>query len=123
MESIIIYDGICNLCTGAVLFISRNDKKKQFRYVPLQSEEGEKLLLKSEVSGNGLSSVIYISSGQIYTRSSAVLHILRVMGGRWKIFFVFILVPPFIRNLIYILIAKLRYRIFGKREACLLRID
>jgi predicted DCC family thiol-disulfide oxidoreductase YuxK len=118
MDRIILYDGKCNLCCGTARFIKRHDNLKNFRFESLHSEEAGKLLQKSGLSGKDLKTLIYISSGQFYLRSSAVLHILKDMGGGWSLFYAFIIVPPVIGDFFYKIVATTRYRIFGIREEC-----
>jgi predicted DCC family thiol-disulfide oxidoreductase YuxK len=82
----------------------------------MQSPEGEELLIKKGLSDKGLHTIIYIADGNNYMRSSAVLRILKDIGGGWRYLYVFIILPPFIRNFLYDLIARSRYYIFGKNE-------
>ena len=118
MKGIVLFDGICNLCNGLVLFIKKRDKRNRFRFVTLQSEEGRGMLLEAGLPETDSDTAIYKKDGQFYLRSSAVLHILKDLGGTWKILYVFIIIPPFIRDFFYRLIAHNRYRLFGKRESC-----
>jgi len=67
---------------------------------------------------NDFDTVVYIKAGKFYLKSSAILHIAKKLGGIWKGFFVFIIIPAFIRDFIYSLIAKSRYRIFGRQDSC-----
>jgi len=114
MEHLILYDSFCNLCNGTVRFLRNQDRNNRFRFVPIQSEEAEKVIheagLEEEVSGT----LIYFSDGTFYLRSSAVLHILKDLGGAWQLFYCFIIIPPPLRDFFYKQVAKYRYRIFGK---------
>jgi predicted DCC family thiol-disulfide oxidoreductase YuxK len=115
MDNVIIFDGICNLCNTAVKFIVSKDRKGTFMVVPFQSELANDII-ESDKAGPGVpSGILYISSGHRYFKSSAVLHILKDMGGFWRIFYIFIVIPPFIRDSLYNLIAKNRF-IFGRRS-------
>lgn len=118
MDQIVLFDGICNLCNGAVKFIMKNDKSKLFTYAPLQSERGKRLMREHGLPENRFDTIIYMRGKEHYELSSAVLEILKDLGGGWKIFYAFILVPPFIRNFIYRIIAGIRYRVFGKTDHC-----
>lgn len=118
MDRIILYDGKCNLCCGTARFIKRHDSIKAFRFESLYSEEAGNILQKSGLSGKDLNTLIYFSSDRFYLRSSAVLHILKDMGGGWSLFYIFIIVPPVIGDFFYKIVAKTRYRIFGEREEC-----
>jgi predicted DCC family thiol-disulfide oxidoreductase YuxK len=111
---------VCNLCNGSVQFIIKHDKKARFHFASLQSEKGQALLRTHHLPTQEFDSVIYIRNGRYYKKSSAALYILRDLGGFWQIFFPLILVPPFLRNAIYSLIARNRYRWFGRQESCML---
>ena len=118
LTQILLYDGVCNLCNRLVRFISKRFKNGVILFYPLQSAEGQSLLKKYELPADDFDTVVYIRAGKCYLKSSAILHIAKELGGIWKGFFVFIIVPVFIRNFIYYLIAKSRYRIFGRQDSC-----
>lgn len=118
MNGTVIFDSKCNLCNGLVSFIKKRDKSKRFHFVSLQSEEGRGMLLEAGLPETDSDTAIYKKDGQFYLRSSAVLHILKDIGGTWKTLYVFIIIPPFIRDFFYRLIAHNRYRLFGKRDTC-----
>jgi len=118
-ENILLFDGFCNLCSRLVNFIIKRDKKAKFLFVSLQSESGQSLLKKFGLPTDDFDSVVYIRSDKYFLNSSAVLHILKEMGGIWKLFFIFIIIPNFISDLIYKIIAKTRYRIFGRHDSCI----
>jgi predicted DCC family thiol-disulfide oxidoreductase YuxK len=114
----ILFDGICNLCCGWVLFLIRHDKKSKFRFASNQSAIGQSMLHSAGISNKMLESVVYLKGSVCFRESSAVLEILNDMGGIWKIFSVFKLIPKPIRDGIYRYIAKNRNRFFGKRASC-----
>lgn len=115
---IILFDGICNLCNGAVAFIIRHDSAAQFHFVPLQSEIGQCLLKQSGVPNKKQDSVVYLRNGHYYFRSSAILHVLRDIGGGWQLLYGFIVTPRFIRDAVYRFLSIFRYRIGGKQKIC-----
>lgn len=117
-NNIILFDGVCNLCNNTVKFIIKRDKNKKFKFASLQSKVGEELLRKYGLSSDYKSSVVYIRQKKMLRESSAMLYILNDIGGIWKLFFVFIIVPKFIRDFVYKIIANNRYRIWGKQETC-----
>ena len=117
---VIIFDGICNLCCGWVQYLIRRDKTMKFRFVSFQSETGQKLLNQVHENDNMNESIIYLKENKSFRESSAVLEILTDIGGVWKLIAVLKLIPKPIRNKLYQLIAKKRYRYFGKRATCLL---
>jgi predicted DCC family thiol-disulfide oxidoreductase YuxK len=84
----------------------------------LQSAKGQSLLKKYGLPADDFDTVVYIKAEKYFLKSSAILHIVKELGGIWKSFFIFIIIPVFIRDFIYTLIAKSRYRIFGRRESC-----
>jgi len=117
---IIFFDGVCNLCNSSVQFIIKKDRKKQFRFASLQGKAGQELLKKFNLPADNFNSFILAEGDQIYTRSTAVLKMLKKLGGGWELFYGFIIVPKFIRNAIYNWIARNRYRWYGKRDKCMI---
>lgn len=118
ISRIVLFDGICNLCTGSVKFIINRDPLSRFRFASLQSEAGKKLVQRS-ASGSSLESLVYLRGNTCFRKSAAVLHILKDLGGVWKLLYMFILVPRFLRDFLYDRIAKNRYKLFGKRQNCM----
>lgn len=117
---IIYFDGICNYCNSIVQFIIRRDNSKKFKFAALQSSYGQLFLKKNNLNTADFDSIIYQEVDKIFIKSDAALKIARSLGGGWKYFYYLIYLPKFIRNGIYDLIAKNRYRIFGKRDSCLI---
>ncbi len=120
MSAILLFDGVCNFCNGSVNFIIDHDKAAYFKFAPLQSEIGRKLLDQYKIDKLNTDSVILIEDEKAYTHSTAVLRIARNLDGFWKYFYAFIIVPRSVRDFFYKLFAKYRYRLFGKQEACML---
>ena len=120
MSAIILFDGVCNFCNGSVNFIIERDKTGYFKFAPLQSEAGEKLLQENGVDKAQTDSVILIEDGKVYTHSTAALKIARKLEGKWSWLSHLSIVPRFIRDGFYKLFAKYRYKMFGKQEACML---
>jgi len=120
---IILFDGVCNLCNHLVIFIIQRDPNARFRFAALQSTEGHQLLKETKLLPANANSIVYIRNGKYLFRSSAILHILLDLGGVWKLFYTFIILPPFIRNFVYMIIARSRYKIFGKRDFCMVPAD
>jgi predicted DCC family thiol-disulfide oxidoreductase YuxK len=118
--SVILFDGICNLCCGWVQFLIRMDKKMLFKFASLQSDSGKIFLKSIKMSTNHMETVVYLKKDRVYTESTAILEILTDLGGIWKAFSIFRIIPNSIRDGLYRFIAKRRYRIFGKRFSCLL---
>jgi predicted DCC family thiol-disulfide oxidoreductase YuxK len=118
--SILLFDGVCNLCHQAVQFIIHRDPHGRIHFASLQSEAGRMLLARFHLPETYLDSIVLIDDGKIYTQSTAALRIARKLHGWWPALYLLILVPRFIRDPLYKWIARNRYRWFGKREACLL---
>lgn len=117
---IILFDGICNFCNGTVNFIIKQDKKKIFRFAALQSESGEKLLKQYQLDQPGIDSFVLIDNGKAYTMTAAVLRLYNKLPWYWKWTQLFWIFPRLIRNFFYRLVAKNRYKWFGKREECII---
>ena len=118
IDRIIFFDGVCNLCNASVNFIIDRDPKGVFKFAPLQSQTARELLSKHNVDMEKMDSIVFYSQGMIYQRSRAALEIARRLSGGWPLFYVFMIVPAFIRNFFYDLVARNRYMWFGKRETC-----
>lgn len=118
-EPIILFDGECIFCNGAVQFIIKHDQKGYFHFAALQSSFGEKLL-KDHPELSSIDSIILVQSGLIKIESSAALHIAKKLNGWPKLCYGFILIPKTIRDYFYRLIAKNRYKFFGKNETCMI---
>ncbi len=120
MSAILLFDGVCNFCNGSVNFIIERDKIGYFKFAPLQSEIGQKLLDEYKIDKENTDSVILIEDEKVYTHSTAALRVARRLDGFWKYFYAFIIMPRPIRDFFYKLFAKNRYRLFGKQDACML---
>ena len=116
--SIVLFDGVCNLCSGTVQFILKRDRAKKFVFASLQGEKGQALLQQYGLSVNEFHSFVFIEDGKAYTRSTGALRVFRKLGGVWKLLYGFIIVPRFIRDAVYNTIARNRYKWYGKKEEC-----
>ena len=117
---IILFDGVCNLCNGAVTYIIKRDKKNVFKFAALQSEIGKELVSKFKIDTSKVDSIILIDGEKHYEKSSAALHIAKHLSGAYPLLFGFIIMPGFIRDSFYDYIAKNRYKWFGKKESCMI---
>lgn len=111
---IIFYDGLCGLCDRSVQFIIKNDKRKKFRFAALQSDFA-KQILGDDANAN---TFILFEKGKIITRSTAALRVCKILSGKLSLLYIFILVPAFIRDTFYDLIARNRYKWFGHFDEC-----
>ncbi len=116
---VVLFDGVCNLCNSSVQFIIKHDPKKYFVFASLQSDVAKALLLQKKVK-NSQNSVIFIEKERVYTESTAVLRILKHLNNGLSLFYFFIIIPPFIRDFVYRIIANNRYKWFGKKEQCMI---
>lgn len=117
---IILFDGICNFCNAAVNFTIKKDKKKQIKFAAFQSEAGRKILLQYGLPADDLRSFIFIEHGKVYTRSTAALRVCKYLNGAWPLCYALLIIPGFIRNAAYDLIARNRYKWFGAKENCMM---
>jgi predicted DCC family thiol-disulfide oxidoreductase YuxK len=120
-KKIILFDGICNLCNGAIQFIIKRDTKDTFRYAPIQSNIGQKLLTERNIDSAKIDSIILIEpSVAYYIKSDAALRIGRSFGGGYALLSIFSWIPRVLRDGVYDLIARNRYRWFGKKATCMI---
>ena len=117
-KPVIFFDGLCNLCNGAVQFIIERDQKNTFHFASLQSEFAKAKLVNFDIDPTQLNSFILLENEAIYQRSTAALRVTKKLKGLWPLLYVFIVVPHFIRDGVYNYIAKNRYKWFGKKESC-----
>ncbi len=117
-KSIILFDGVCNLCNASIDFILRRDKKDRFLVGALQEDPGQALLSKYQVAPTYLDSLVLVENGKVYFRSTAALKISRRLHGLWPLFYPLILLPAFLRDPVYDWIGRNRYRWFGKKNTC-----
>lgn len=115
---LILFDGVCNFCNSSINFIIDHDPEKHFKFAPLQSEVGQAILRKFNKNTKDFDSVILLKNNQLYEKSAAALEIAKHLSGFWKYLSVFSLLPTFFLNFFYDIIAKNRYKIFGKSESC-----
>lgn len=120
MAATVLFDGVCNFCNNSVNFIIARDKVGYFKFAPLQSEIGEELIAKYGIDPADTDSVVLVDEGRAFTHSTAALKIARKLDGSWSLSYGLIVVPRFIRDGAYKLFAKYRYRLFGRRDACMM---
>lgn len=111
---VILFDGVCNLCTGSVRFVIARDSRRRFRFASLQSAAAERLLGERD----NLESMVLVENGAVHRKSTAALRIARRLDGGWPLLAALLLVPRSLRDAAYDWIGRRRYRMFGKRDAC-----
>lgn len=115
---VILFDGICNLCSSSVQYVITHDPKRVFRFASLQSGFAQQILASQNLSPDTYNSFILFKNNTIYTRSTAALLVAKELTGLVKFLYAFIILPRFIRDAVYNIIAKNRYKWFGKKNEC-----
>ncbi|MSU63189.1 MAG: DUF393 domain-containing protein [Pedosphaera sp.] len=118
---VIVFDGVCNLCNGWVRFVVRRDSRKIFRFATLQSEAGRQLSKRCGFNSSGLfTSMLLFDDERHFTKSDAALRVLHRLGGIWRMLSLLLVIPRSLRDPVYDFIARNRYRLFGRSDACLI---
>jgi predicted DCC family thiol-disulfide oxidoreductase YuxK len=124
-HTLILYDGVCGLCHAFVRFLIRRDAKDRFRFAPLQSEIAREVVRRHGGDPDAISTVYFVRNHKrdnesVRTRGKAALYAIDELGGAWRLLGSLRVLPAFVLNLGYGLVAHFRYRLFGKRESCAL---
>jgi predicted DCC family thiol-disulfide oxidoreductase YuxK len=117
-EKILLFDGVCVMCNKLVNFLINRDKKEEFKFAQLQSEAIQSLLGDHKLPPFEFNPFMYLRDGRLYFKSTAILHVFRDLGGVWQILFGFIIIPGTIRDFFYDILARRRYKLLGKLDAC-----
>ena len=117
--AVVVFDGVCNLCNGFVQFVIPRDPRGRFRFAALQSQAAARLMAEAGATPGESDTVVLIDDGRAFFRSSAALRIARRLRFPWPLLYVLVVVPRPIRDWVYDLIARNRYRWFGQRDQCL----
>ena len=115
---VLLFDGVCNLCNGFVRFVVRFDESGTFRFAPLQSPVGAELLRRHGRQAGQLDSVVLVEDGETYDRSTAALRVCKRLDGPWPLLAPLLAVPARLRDPFYDLVARYRYRLFGRTDEC-----
>ncbi|WP_343746730.1 thiol-disulfide oxidoreductase DCC family protein [Chitinophaga sp.] len=116
---IILFDGVCNLCNGSINFVIRHDRRGHFRFAPLQSDAAATLATTHQIDISQMASFILVQNGKAYTKSTAALRVARQLPFPWKLLYAGIIFPRFIRDGVYNIVARNRYRWFGRKDSCM----
>ena len=120
-KSLILFDGVCNLCNTSVLYVIKHDADNRFLFAPLQSNIGQQIIAKYNLDTSKTDSILLYSAGKgLKVKSTAALYIAKRLGLPNNLLSVFLIVPAFIRNWVYDFIAKNRYRWYGKKDNCMI---
>ena len=120
MGAIVLFDGVCNFCNSTINFVIERDKDGYFKFAPLQSEIGEELMATHDIDRIETDSVILVEDGKAFTHSDAALRIAKRLDGFWSWTYALSVIPRPIRDLGYRFFARHRYRLFGRRDACMM---
>jgi predicted DCC family thiol-disulfide oxidoreductase YuxK len=118
-QPVVLFDGICNLCNWSVQFIIKHDPQGRFRFASLQSTSGQQLLALHGIHTQAIDSLVLIVGSHWYARSIAALEIARRLAWPWPLVYALVIVPRPLRDWAYDLIARNRYRWFGRKETCI----
>jgi predicted DCC family thiol-disulfide oxidoreductase YuxK len=118
VHPIVLFDGVCKFCNAGVNFLIDRDPDARLRFAALQSAAGQQLLRRFHLPTSDFDTFVLIEGRHCLTRSTAALRIALLLGGRWRLLFPLALVPPFLRDAVYDLIARNRYRWFGRLDSC-----
>jgi predicted DCC family thiol-disulfide oxidoreductase YuxK len=118
LDRCVVYDGHCHLCSGWVRFFRRHPVQPPFVLLPTQSKEGRALLVDHGIDPDDPSTFLVLDRGQAYTASDATIHLLICVGGAWRWWRAARVVPRPWRDALYRVIARNRYRWFGRRASC-----
>lgn len=119
-KAVILFDGVCNLCNSAVQFVIKHDPDAYFSFAALESNFGQELLKKHSLNTKDFDSFVLYENDKVYIKSSAALRLTKKLRFPFPLLYPLLLIPAFLRNLIYDFIARNRYRWFGKKDSCML---
>ena len=119
-KAVILFDGVCNLCNSSVQFVIKQDTKNYFSFAALQSNFGQELLNKYHLDPHDFDSFVLYENNKLHLKSSAALRLTRKLRFPFPLLYPLIVIPAFIRNLVYDFIAKNRYKWFGKKDSCMI---
>jgi len=115
---IAIFDGMCHFCSFSIQFLLKRDKRGVFRFTPLQSPFGSALMEQHGLDPTDAQSILLVKDGLAYVKSDAVLELIADLGPPWRLLKPFFIIPNTWRDALYDIIARNRYRWFGKRDVC-----
>ena len=115
---VVLFDGVCKLCNGSVDFILRRDWKGRLKLASLQSDYGRQILASHEIQSDPMASILLLEGTRLTTKSTAIIRITKYLDGLWPLCMILLIIPRLIRDFIYDIVAKNRYRWFGKYGTC-----
>ncbi len=118
-KPVLLFDGVCNLCNSVVQFAIKRDRAQRFRFAALQSEAGQALLAQFHIPTESFETFVLVERERYFTKSTAALRVAKGLGHLWPLAYTAIIIPKPLRDLVYDIIAKNRYRWFGKKDQCM----
>ena len=115
---IVFFDGVCNLCQGSVRYLIKHDKKGVLKFASLQGNYAKDFVNETEIQS--MQSIFFFDGKMLYKKSTAVLKLSRLLGGWHQLLLLGYILPRFVRDWLYNIVAKNRYRWFGKKDQCML---
>jgi predicted DCC family thiol-disulfide oxidoreductase YuxK len=119
-DRVVVFDGICHVCSGWVQFMERHRLEPPFKLIPMQSEKGKSLLTAYGIDPEDPATFLVLDGGRQFTQSDGAIHVIATLGGAWSLFKVARVIPKPWRDALYRLLARNRYRWFGQRSSCYL---
>lgn len=116
---IVVFDAECLLCNGWVQFLLRHDTRKKFQFASIQGQTGQALLAKAGLPVENLETLLLVDGSRTWTHTDAIIRVLMAMGGPWRLAQLARIIPARLRDPIYRLLARNRYRVFGRTEVCM----
>ena len=117
-ERVILFDGVCNWCNAWVNVAIAHDPAGQFKFGTLQSEQAQRILRDLNLSATDYQTFLLLEEGHVYTKSTAALRVIRQLSWWWPLYYVCVLVPTSIRDVVYDFVARHRYRWMGRTATC-----
>ncbi|MDN5942515.1 MAG: DCC1-like thiol-disulfide oxidoreductase family protein [Nitrospira sp.] len=117
-ERVIVFDGVCNWCNAWVNFTIDHDPQEKFKLGMLQSDQAKQVLQELQLPAENFETFLLLEQGRVLTKSTAALRIVRQLSGFWPLLYLFIVVPPPLRDAAYDFVARHRYKLMGKAETC-----
>lgn len=117
---VLLFDGVCNLCNGFVQWVIERDPAGEFSFAALQSDAGQTLLERHDLPTADFDTVVLVEGDDYFTKSTAALRVARRLGLPYSLLYAFVVVPRFLRDRVYDLVAEHRYRVFGRRDSCMM---
>jgi predicted DCC family thiol-disulfide oxidoreductase YuxK len=120
---VIVFDGVCVLCNGWVRFLLHHDRQQRYRFAAMQTDMGRTLLARHGLDPDDPSSFLLIENDRTWSDTDAIVRVVGGLGGAWRLARALRALPRGVRDRLYRLVARNRYRWFGRHDSCLLPPD